>query len=95
MISEKLYNQLEVAIKPLVDTYGYIPTHEMEKLVQSLNQRLAPVVAEGYDLSDSDRTLYELINADATLKDAFAEGASMGFSAEIQKKLFATSACFC
>jgi hypothetical protein len=85
MISEKLYNQLEVAIKPLVDTYGYIPTHEMEKLVQSLNQRLAPVVAEGYDLSDSDRTLYELINADATLKDAFAEGASMGFSAEIQK----------
>ena len=85
MISEKLYNQLEVAIKPLVDTYGYIPTHEMEKLVQSLNQRLAPVVAEGYDLSDSDSTLYELINADATLKDAFAEGASMGFSAEIQK----------
>jgi hypothetical protein len=84
MIDKKLYQALDQLTKTTVDEFGYYPAAAVPEVIKSVNDAFKEKILNE-SITPEEQNFLDIINSDADLSDAFVEGATYGFSAELQK----------
>ena len=84
MIDKNIYQALDQLTKTTVDEFGYYPAAAVPEVIKSVNDAFKEKILNE-SITPEEQNFLDIINSDADLSDAFVEGATYGFSAELQK----------
>ncbi|HAI19469.1 MAG TPA: hypothetical protein DCM10_16405, partial [Xanthomarina gelatinilytica] len=83
-IPDNYYSALQSVVDATSEKFGYYPSHAVPEVIEKINNNLGTKVINE-TITPEEQNLLNIINDDANLSDAFVEGATYGFSAELPK----------
>ena len=83
-IPDQYYSGIQQVVDATTEEYGYYPSFAVPEVIKKINNNLASKLVNE-TITPEEQNLLNILNDDASLSDAFVEGATYGFSAELQK----------